>query len=99
MPVRDCEARSSTTVCKCSLWRLLPPLSTGAPVAVRDREGDTPLHDAARNGHLAVVKALVAAWPVATPLDEPNHVGLSALELARRGGTERDRPAGEPLVR
>jgi cytohesin len=60
-------------------------LSEGAPVAVRDREGDTPLHDAARNGHLAVVKALVAAWPVATPLDEPNHVGLSALELARRG--------------
>ena len=51
------------------------------PVNGRDRRGDTALHDAARNGHLPVVRALLEAK--ATP-DMPNHSGQSPLDMAQR---------------
>ena len=45
--------------------------------------GDTALHDAARNGHLPVVKALVAAG---ADVNGANHMGKSPLEAAKAAG-------------
>eukprot|EP00438_Fugacium_kawagutii_P015116 Skav214607 [mRNA] locus=scaffold57:991377:991993:- [translate_table: standard] len=47
-------------------------LELRAAVAPRDADGDTPLHDAVRNGHKEVVQLLVA---VQAPLDLKNNRG------------------------
>lgn len=54
-----------------------------APVGARDRSGDTPLHDAARNGHLQVVQALVEAGAL---IDVCNYEGKTAVDVARQFG-------------
>ena len=53
------------------------------PVSEVDRHGDSALHDAARNGHLAVVKELVGAR---AQLDVPNQLGQAPLEVASKAG-------------
>ena len=53
------------------------------PIMSRDKSGGTALHDAARNGHLLVVKELVASR---AELDAPNHQGMTALDVATKEG-------------
>lgn len=54
-----------------------------APLDARDIYGDTPLHDAARNGKLKVVQALVHAGAL---VDVSNKDGKTALDLSREHG-------------
>lgn len=53
------------------------------PLMARDKLGDTALHDACRNGHVRVVKELVAAK---ADLDAPNHAGETPLDVANKAG-------------
>eukprot|EP00965_Chrysotila_dentata_P072812 2406564-Pleurochrysis_carterae.AAC.1 len=47
-------------------------LSLGAPVDVRDGGGNTPLHRAGANGHVALIEALAAAGATQTQNDAGN---------------------------
>ena len=58
-------------------------LAAGADPNATDHYGSTPLHQAARRGHLQVAAALVAAESV---LNIPNTVGLTPLHEAVAGG-------------
>jgi len=56
----------------------------GVPLNAQDSDGDTALHDAARFGHLEVVKQLLNARGVDIGLR--NRQGLDALGLAEEYG-------------
>jgi len=53
------------------------------PIDATDKAGDTALHDASRNGHVAVVRELLLAK---AQIDAPNHAGHTPLDVARKAG-------------
>lgn len=61
-------------------------IGAGAPVDVRDEDGQTPLHHAALNGYAECAKVLLKAG--ADP-DAMNAAGQTALDLAVAGGQTR----------
>ena len=58
-------------------------LAEGANVNAKDREGHTPLMNAAANGHLQVVQALIAHG---AQIEAQNYLGLTALMAAAGKG-------------
>ena len=77
-------------------------LDAGAAVNVQAANGDSPLHDAAENGHTAVVKLLLSRGAVVTLLNgdgktaaevvAPEHGAWTDPWRARRGQGVRLRP-------
>ena len=54
-------------------------LKSQANIETRDDSGDTPLHDAARNGHLHVVKALLRAGALVAASNNEVRRGVATL--------------------
>jgi ankyrin repeat protein len=71
-----------------------------------DAEGDTPLHNAARGGHMAALQALLARgadatlqndeFKTAAQLTERGSEARRVLEEAARRAAEADQPQGAP---
>lgn len=59
-------------------------LNDGADVNTQDQGGETPLHRAIRNGHVAVVEHLVKIADV----NKPHHYGMTPLHIAASKGHE-----------
>jgi len=60
-------------------WLIPKLVDSGADVNTTNSDGDTPLHEAARNGHFDVVKALIIDGADA---NIENHNGFTPLSLA-----------------
>jgi hypothetical protein len=65
--------------------RRVPEALRTVDVDARDYNGDTPLHDAARFGHMDVIRELLAAH---ASTDARNNEGLTAEDLATEQGYE-----------
>ena len=71
-------------------------LALGLPIDGRDADGLTALHHAARNGHLEVVRALVAHG-ASTAVRDPRYGG-TALGHARHFAERWPRPHGAEIM-
>ena len=58
-------------------------LKAGAKANARDKDGDTPVHYAAAQGHLACIKALAAA-PGGCDLEAVDNDGETPMDVAER---------------
>ena len=61
-------------------------IEAGSPVNVQDQVGDTPLHDAASQGHVEAAQVLIGAGAA---VNAKNHRGETPLDLAEQNDHER----------
>lgn len=74
-------------------------LKAGAKASVRDNDGDTPVHYACAQGHIACIKALAAA-PGGCDLEAVDNDGATPMDVAARCAPPASsvcRPAGLTL--
>lgn len=65
-------------------------IEAGASVNVQESYGFTPLHEAAENGHLEIVKVLIKSGADSSMgLKKAYQAGSTALDVAREAGRKK----------